>query len=146
MKQDGIISFLCSFPCNAGGSSRLPVRSASMPVCGALSGLADVGKAMECLPQAARACSLPLPLWSATMDRQHRPHLRLPEWLATVFCLPALRHLRHLRQVPQTCPHHPVSDCVHGAVLFTHRLVLHLPHQLELARVPHVHPLHQQVL
>lgn len=131
------------FSSNAGGSSRISVWPASVPVRGALSGLADVREAMECLPQAARPCSLPLPLWPSAVDRQHRPHLRLPERLAAVLLLPALRHLRYLRQVPQASPHHPVTTRVCGAVLFTHRLVLHLPHRVELAGVSHLHPLHQ---
>lgn len=64
--------------CDAGGSSRFSVRPASVPVCGALSGLADVGEAMECFPEAARTRPLSLPLWPVALDRQHRPHLRLP--------------------------------------------------------------------
>ena len=83
---------------------------------------------MEGLPQAARHRLVPLLLWPAAMDRQHRPHLRLHQRTPSLLRLPALRNLWHIRQVPEAYFDRSVAAGLPRALLLAYRLVLHLPH------------------
>lgn len=141
-----VILTLQSFFYTIGWSSRVSVRFVSLSICGALPGLADVGKAMEGLPEAFRHCSLPFLLWSSALDWQHCSHLWLPQWSSPVLYIPSICHVWHLRQVPQTSSYFVVTACLCGVDVFTYCLVLHLPYKLALARASYLLAFYQQVL
>uniref|UniRef100_A0A8C0PK27 Inactive rhomboid protein n=1 Tax=Canis lupus familiaris TaxID=9615 RepID=A0A8C0PK27_CANLF len=129
-----------------GGPCRLAVRPPRLPVRGALPELAAAGAALEGLLEPVGHRALPLHLWPPALDRQHRPHLRLPQRPAAGLRLPALHHLRHQRQVPQAGPHPGVTAGLRWPLRLSRHLALCLPHQLALDRVPHLLPLHQPLL
>ncbi|XP_069849039.1 inactive rhomboid protein 2 isoform X1 [Dipodomys merriami] len=130
----------------SGGPGRLAVRPPCLPLCGALSELAAAGAALESLLQPFGHPALPLCVRPPALDRQHRPHLWLPQWHAVGLRLPALHHLWDQRQVPQASPHPGVTAGLRRPLRLPGPLALHLPHQLALDRVPHLLSLHQPLL
>uniref|UniRef100_A0A8B9CM88 Inactive rhomboid protein n=1 Tax=Anser brachyrhynchus TaxID=132585 RepID=A0A8B9CM88_9AVES len=138
----------CHLPAvpRGGGSGRVPVRPAGLPLRGALPELASAGEAVESLPQPLRHRPLPLHLRAPALDRQHRPPLRLPQRPPPLLRLPPLHHLRHGGQVPQAGHDHRVPAGLRGALRLAGGLALRLPRELALDRVPHLPALHQQVL
>lgn len=137
---------MTSFSSTIGRSSRISVRFVSLSFCGAVPGLADVGKAMEGFPEAIMYCSLPFLLWPSALDWQHCSHLWLPQWSSLVLYFPSVCSFWHLRQVPQTCSYFVVAACLCGVGVLTYCLVLHIPHKLALARASDLLALYQQVL
>ncbi|XP_053516885.1 inactive rhomboid protein 2 isoform X1 [Artibeus jamaicensis] len=129
-----------------GGPGGLPVRPPCLPLRGALPELAAAGAALEGLPAPGGHRALPVRVWPAALDRQRRPHLRLPQRPAAGLRLPALHHLRHQRQVPEARPHPGVAAGLRRPLRLTGHLALRLPHPLALDRVPHLLPLHQPLL
>lgn len=129
-----------------GWSSRISVRFVSLSFCGAVPGLADVGKAMEGFPEAIWHCSLPFLMWPSALDWQHCSHIWLPRWTSAVLYFPSICRIWHLRQVPQTSSYFIVVAYIFGVGVLTYCLVLHLPHKLALARASHLLALYQQVL
>ncbi|VFV32078.1 inactive rhomboid protein 2 [Lynx pardinus] len=129
-----------------GGPGRLAVRPPRLPLRGALPELAAAGAALEGLPQPVGHRTLPVRLRPPALDRQHRPHLRLPQRPAAGLRLPALHHLRHQRQVPQEGPHPGLAAGLRRPLRLSGHLALRLPRALALDRVPHLLPLHQPLL
>uniref|UniRef100_A0A2K5TX09 Inactive rhomboid protein n=1 Tax=Macaca fascicularis TaxID=9541 RepID=A0A2K5TX09_MACFA len=111
-----------------GGPGRLTVRPPRLPLCGALPELAAAGEALEGLPQPLGHCALPVHLWPPALDRQHCPHLRLPQWPAAGLRLPALHHLWDQRQVPQAGTHPGVAAGLRWPLRRPRALAVHLPH------------------